>query len=368
VAADRRNPGELAGVQILRAVAACAVVIHHALEESNGAVGRFSPDWLTTAGAAGVDIFFVISGFIMAYVTFRPSVPPPGPGRFLLRRAVRILPLYWLCCAAMLAASFAGLMRTHHWNAGEIVDALLLVPNGRLVINVSWTLSYEILFYLCFGAALVLRTLRGTILATAAAILVLMALGSAAPESRAGAFLGDPISLEFCMGLCLAAGLASWRGERRMPGGVMAVLAALGFLAMLLAPRFVPHAGTGGLFGPSRVLAWGVPAVVVVVAFIAWEPGRGRAVRAAIALGDASYALYLAHVFVMITYARLLKGSVLGAADQRFVVPVVVAVSIALGLAVHRVLERPLLARLHVLMRRPARAAPASLGGALRVE
>jgi exopolysaccharide production protein ExoZ len=199
-----------------------------------------------------------------------------------------------------------------------------------------------------------------------------MALGLAMPQARAGVFLGDPISLEFCMGLCLAWAFAASRSERAVPRAAPALLAVIGLAAMTLAPIFVPHAGTGGLFGVPRVLAWGLPAVLVVAAFVAWQPDRRGPARIAIALGDASYALYLTHVFVMIGYAKLLKVTTLGALDQRFVVPVVVAVSIALGLAVHRVLERPLLARLHGMMRRPARptgaATGSAIGGALRAE
>lgn len=85
---------ELYGIQMLRAIAALAVVVHHTLEESGGAIGKFSPDWLTTSGASGVDIFFVISGFIMFHVTFRDRRGPPTPGTFLFRRATRIYPFY----------------------------------------------------------------------------------------------------------------------------------------------------------------------------------------------------------------------------------------------------------------------------------
>ncbi|NOJ43681.1 acyltransferase family protein [Bradyrhizobium sp. WSM 1791] len=64
------RPLSLEGIQVLRAIAGIIVVLHHSLEESIAAIVPFSPDWFTTFGAAGVDIFFVISGFIMLYVNF----------------------------------------------------------------------------------------------------------------------------------------------------------------------------------------------------------------------------------------------------------------------------------------------------------
>jgi peptidoglycan/LPS O-acetylase OafA/YrhL len=106
---------DLPGIQILRGIAALAVIIHHSLEESNGALHRFSPDWLTTSGAAVVDIFFVISGFIMLHVSFRTGRASLRPGQFLLRRITRIYPLYWLTClGAVTIAAFGLLSRSFH--------------------------------------------------------------------------------------------------------------------------------------------------------------------------------------------------------------------------------------------------------------
>ena len=87
----------LDSLQMLRGVAAAAVVVHHALEVSNGAASAFSPDFLTTAGAAGVDVFFVISGFIILYTSFPAGRSPLSPRTFMLRRMIRIYPMHWIC-------------------------------------------------------------------------------------------------------------------------------------------------------------------------------------------------------------------------------------------------------------------------------
>lgn len=161
---------ELYGIQLLRGLAATAVVVHHALEQSNGAIGRFSPDWLTTVGAAGVDIFFVISGFVMFYVSFGPGRSPPTAGDFLFRRATRIYPFYWLCCIAMLIISAMGFLASHRYDANTILTSLALLP-GRKIIGVSWTLVFEIYFYLIFAAMLPWRSPRVAILGTGGTLL-----------------------------------------------------------------------------------------------------------------------------------------------------------------------------------------------------
>src|ERR1700753_3607011 len=132
---------------MLRGWAAIAVAFHHALEMSNGALHPFSPDWLTTAGAAGVDVFFVISGFIMPHVSFPIGRPPLRPAAFLGRRILRIYPFYWLCCLAMLALGLAGFLRHQDQSAQTILCSLLLFPNSHYLVGVAWTLVYEIYFY-----------------------------------------------------------------------------------------------------------------------------------------------------------------------------------------------------------------------------
>jgi peptidoglycan/LPS O-acetylase OafA/YrhL len=137
------KPHEVFGIQILRGVAALAVVIHHALEMSNGSVGRFSPDWLTTSGAAGVDIFFVISGFIMVHTSFLSGCAPLRPLIFLKKRALRIYPFYWICLIAMSLLFAVGFMKSHNINMTKFLLSALLFP-GDPLIDVSWTLSYEV--------------------------------------------------------------------------------------------------------------------------------------------------------------------------------------------------------------------------------
>jgi exopolysaccharide production protein ExoZ len=358
--ADAR-PGkvELYGIQMLRAVAALAVVCHHTLEQSNGAIGRFSPDWLTTSGASGVDIFFVISGFIMFYVSFSGSQTVPKPTDFLFRRVTRIYPFYWVCCLAMLSISTMGFLASHRYGPSEIMASFALIPGPKL-IGVSWTLVYEIYFYLLFAIALVFRSSRVAVYGTMAMIGAIYALSSLLPHGEAATFIGNPIPIEFCFGLLLAYAYRSQTNRgRSWPVPLAAAILGLGLLAA--APLFIGHADTTGLPQPQRVLVWGVPAALVVAGVLNIAAPQSPVMRSWVFLGDASYALYLTHVFVMIGYGRIIKIHSLSQVPQIVIAPMMISIAISIGIIAHVYLEKPMLVLIHRFTRRaPGHANPGS--------
>lgn len=335
---DRVAP--LGGIQILRAVAALLVVFHHALEESLAAnTGPKSPDWLTTFGASGVDIFFVISGFIMFYVSFPHNEQPIAPSRFLLKRVLRIYPLYWFCIALVLGLWEVGLFKSLLVNISTLERSIFLLPSTTMIIGIAWTMVYEMYFYLIFAVTLIFANSKVSLYGTGAAILTFYALGQFAPDEALRDFLENPIALEFCFGLLLG---SVFTQVARLPD-IIRLLWIPGFAFLAAAPLIVYHPTTANLPGFARVWAWGLPAFMIVLSFLKLDLSRSRLQKFMVPLGDASYALYLTHPFVMITYARLLKGS-LADLPQWPVVPVVVALSAGLGLATYILVERKLMA------------------------
>jgi peptidoglycan/LPS O-acetylase OafA/YrhL len=335
------NGGKLFGIQMLRGLAAVSVVLHHTLEESRGAaVGLRSPDWLTTAGAAGVDVFFVISGFVMLHGSFPIGRGAIDAGRFLFRRAARIYPLYWLCCLAVIAICAVGFLTSKVISADVILKSLLLIVTPDTLVGVSWTLSYEIYFYLIFALTLPLRSREASVAICAAVIIGVTAAARFLPAGYASDFFADPIAVEFCLGLVLALGFARC-GDRMSFAPYWSLL---GVAAIAVAPLFVFHPDTGGLPGFLRVIVWGLPACLIVSSFLVIRPAKSVGARFGFLLGEASYALYLTHSFVMIAYAKLLNSTVLGEYTQIAVIPFVIAVCIAVGLTTHLVVERRLLA------------------------
>ena len=299
-------------IQSLRALAALLVVAFHV---SDGAF---------VTGAAGVDIFFVISGFIMGTVGVRET-----PLTFLKKRVVRIVPLYWAVTLFMCAVSLFGLFARFSFNAEQLVKSLLFIPyldpTGHIwpLVVVGWTLNLEILFYAVFTLAL----LFGAPIRLTVAILALLALAGYifAPSAAPLQLWTSPLLLEFVAGLLLATVLR--------PAGRGLGLAMLGFAIAGLAV-----VGAAGWFEPEgRILAWGLPAALIVAGALALERAGAwpaKALKPLEAIGDASYSLYLLHGLV-IAFAHRLFG------DGLLVNLAIVVVSIAIALFSFRLFERP---------------------------
>jgi len=346
---------QLLGIQVLRGFAAMAVTFHHALQESlAAAAGYKSPDFLTTSGAAGVDVFFVISGFIMMFTTFSPQREVRSPSEFLINRFVRIYPIYWVFLSVLLAIWSVGLYKTLGLTPDSVIRAASLLPTNHLLLSVSWTLVYEIYFYLIFALTLIFRSMSMTLGLTIAGIVCGLVFGGFAPDIATQRFLANPVALEFCFGLALGA-LVLKGVTFRMPGWL-----AWGAVAiMIAAPAFLVYPSTSGLEGITRVIAWGAPAFIIVAASLHWRIGAGRIDNLWRLLGDASYSIYLCHPFVMMIYGRLLRDHEgLSAMIQWPIVVIVTALSAAVGVAVHRVIEKPLLGALQNAVRATRRPQP----------
>lgn len=340
--------GEVRSIQYLRGFAAFGVLLFHAAERAGGAFG---------VGAAGVDVFFVISGFIMWVVTCRKA---PSPGDFLLRRVQRIVPLYWGLTLAVAAAAVAipGAFPAMRATAAHLVQSLLFVPHrdetGLIapLIVPGWTLNYEMFFYLLFAAAL-LTPARVRPFVLSAALLGLVAVRPLGDSQNAiWATYTNPLLLEFGAGVWLG---KAW-SERRLPGrGVGWALVGLGlagFTAVTLAGVDVE---------PARVLLWGLPAFALVAGAVSleqagplphWWPLR--------ALGDASYSVYLVHGLAISAAVRGLEKLGVGAPAVTFAASV--ATGVVAGLLAYQLAEKPLmkLFRTGLAARRPSPAvAPA---------
>jgi exopolysaccharide production protein ExoZ len=281
----------LVSIQCLRGIAALMVVFHHVLHQSPG----FLALWPTEAGQAGVDLFFVISGFVMVYVT---QDRERSPQLFLAMRAARIIPVYWFYTLAAAALMFLvhNLFRSNELTVRHVVFSMLFMPhqtgsNTDLspIVKQGWTLNYEVFFYVLFAIAMAISTRRRAPIATT--VLVAMAVAgywmhfSGHSLGTAGFYLNG-IILEFAFGMLIAKAFLNGWLERLSPvfGGILVVA---GFVAMFTLPDQV-----------SRVLAYGVPAVVIVIGALAFER-RFRVLKVPLLqfTGDASYSIYLVHIF-----------------------------------------------------------------------
>lgn len=311
-------------VQYLRAVAAFAVLIFHACEP----VGRSF-----VVGSAGVDVFFVISGFILWHIAAQRQ---PRPGAFLLGRIIRIVPAYWAVTLAMVAASLmvANSFPRLSPEPWHVLLSLLFVPHADPhglvfpVLAAGWTLNFEMFFYVLFALSLALPArLRLGVLVGALAGLALLGLVGR-PDDPILKSATSPLLVEFAAGALLASRAAADRLPRAWVG---ACALALG-IAVFVAQGFLPNTPQS-----VRLGAWGVPALLLVGGAVTVERRVGMpTLPFGLLLGDASYAIYLVHGIVVSGLVRLH----LPLPFPVFLL-VCAAVSIAAGVAFFGLCERP---------------------------
>ncbi|WP_292422188.1 acyltransferase [Mesorhizobium sp.] len=350
-----RQNRELYGLQMLRAIAALAVVVRHTLDMSEGSeAGRFGPYWVATSGGAGVDLFFVISGFIMVYVSFPFGRLPDSPKDFIIKRATRIFPLYWICSAAIFAVSAVGFLHNKHIDSYTLLNSVLLLPGDKLVF-VAWTLSYEIYFYVIFSICLALGRMGPTSIAAILLMIVGIAFGGRIQDPTFANFVSSPLILEFCFGIVLAL-LFCAGGKWKVPQA----LSVIGFAAIIAASIFTMQHDAAP--DATRVIMWGIPATLIVAAFLNVERPRSKLGRAAVLLGDASYALYLTHIFVMVAYGWLIKSTFVGGVSQVPFVLAVICICIIVGVLTHLLLEKPILDFIRKAIKRQRNRRPVEVG------
>lgn len=279
--------------------------------------------WPNYVLSSGVDIFFIISGFLMVYVS-RNVV---GATEFFYNRLLRVAPLYWLLTLvlgiAILAQPRLSEKPVDEW---MLVKSMLFIPTDlgpstlqTTIVSVGWTLVYEMYFYTLFALALALRLPVRVLIAA-----LIMA-------TCAHPFVGNfylriytsPMLLEFAIGMALgcAPKMITWlQLKARAP-----MLLAIGVLALI--------AG-GMLAGPQMVyrpLLIGVPAALIVAAAIAMPV---HSVFALELLGNASYSIYLFHMyFIKYVGAKLLPSSWIA----------LVVVGVLGGIGLYYLIERPLM-------------------------
>ncbi len=348
-------------LQVLRFVAAAMVLIshlQHVMPSVSGIDLHGYRPWTPVWFAGGVDIFFVISGFIMYSIAGAQFGQPGAAGTFIARRLLRIVPPYWLFTTAMLMAALLFRARIAHpaLSSPHVLASYLFVPwrnpYGRFypVLILGWTLNFEMLFYALF--ALGLRWPQRQGLALIGAALAALALCGALLDVRATplAFWGNPIVLEFLFGVALA--VAVRRGLRcSMP--IAAASVALGVLSMV----WLQREGIPGTHWAARCLWMGLPALLLCAGVLLLEadlPATGPW-RVLVLGGDASFALYLSHPFTLAVVAALWPHLGLSAPGAYLAIAGFAACGCAVG--IHRYVERPMLsaltARLLGASRRP---------------
>jgi exopolysaccharide production protein ExoZ len=335
--------GTFESVQALRGIAAVMVAIFHAGLRFDHTEATFR------VGNAGVDIFFIISGFVMWTVAARR---PIGPITFLSHRLVRLVPLYWLWTLLLVAAwsLMPSAFPRLHPTVSHVLLSLAFIPHtspdiGRItpVLGQGWTLNFEMLFYLLFALVLTLPSrLRFAAIATT---LLLLPFARHITTLPPGTLL-SPLLVEFLGGILLA---------RLVSGGsCLGVLPSWGCIALGTFLLIAAHPSADD--DMARLFQYGVPALLIVGGAVGLElNGRWPVGKLGRLIGDASYSIYLTHAFVISMLGKMWPTDI---PPWIFIVSATI-VATSLGAFAYLLVERPLFVLLRG--RRPGSGAPVAI-------
>jgi exopolysaccharide production protein ExoZ len=326
----------MVSVQALRATAAMSVVLVHFEYVRDVLSGHPEAPlhlyWLSS----GVDLFFVISGFIMVYSSERLFAVEGGWRTFLARRISRIVPLYWLATFGALA------IMSPPQTLASVTRSLLFIPyrTGNTYFPThagGWTLNFEMFFYCVFSAVLFLPR-KIAVPVAGLALSIFVALGTILQTEFAPiAFWSDPIILEFIFGMAIA---LLYRYGVQLPAWARVALISLGIIGLYIsAPSSGPPSG-------NRWYVWGLPTAAIFAGVTLGRDVNFWRLTAPIKLlGDASYALYLIHPMVAaVTMTFWLVGPFglpgLAHIPMNYVLVLDICAAILLAILIHLFFER----------------------------
>ena len=343
------NTSMVVSIQYLRGLAAMMVVYHHSVRK----VLEMNPDSVipySGFGNAGVDIFFVISGFIMWVTTISKT---QTPAYFWYRRIIRIVPLYWFFILVIIIPKLLvpDIFQSVQLEPSHILKSLLFIPHYHPAVSdqiwpiliPGWTLNYEMFFYLLFGASLFIAP-RWRLAALASTFLLLVAMGQwMTGNNPLFITYTDKLLLEFLAGIII--GIFYIRGVALKP--------MISFIVMGVAIILLIGFEMSLLPSETRIISWGIPATLMVIAALSMDKaGKIPPINSLKVIGDASYSIYLSHILSIEVVEFLWEITAWQTdtlATQLLFVAVCIGISTLVGIAAFYRVEQPMLKGLRSL-------------------
>jgi peptidoglycan/LPS O-acetylase OafA/YrhL len=332
-------------LQVARIVGAVLVLTYHfgAVELKYGDDRLITP--LLSYAEGVIDLFFVVSGFLMGTLYRKTPASLAAVGDFVVRRAFRIYPSYWMISLLVIALWLGSGQRIFSHLVGSdphILSSLLLVPStSRPMLQVAWTLLHEVYFYAGFAVLLALKESWRAIGLCVWAALAVVGYGLLPqPAAHPGlSLLVSPYTLEFITGVAM--GWCAPLMRRNAPRLALAAAALLWVSGMVL---------TG--FDPARKALWpdaarialdGTTALLFAYGLIAADlKGLWTCPPPLAAAGDWSYALYLVHTVIIAAVCvvwRKISGP--GLIDNALIYAICLGLSLVISAQIWTRLERP---------------------------
>ena len=329
------------GVQILRFVAAMLVVIMHTTEAISLRITSSGLDNYWSGGAIGVDIFFVISGFVMAMSTAKLPADYTmhfyDAWIFLKRRLIRIAPLYWFYTILKtgLVLILPSLALRSSIDIDHLFASLLFIPVTspwgliQPILPVGWTLNFEMLFYVVFSIGIALGTAR--IKFCFFVFLLIFFAAQFFPESIVLKFYGESLIFEFILGMGIAYIYINYFPVSPKIGVFTAIIGIVFLLIINWNDSF------------NKFSTWEISAGFIVLFAVWLEPwiSRFRFSSKMSFLGDSSYSIYLSHTFIVPLGVLILKK--LGFQESLLIIPIVSLAVIFGGCLSYVFIELPMM-------------------------
>jgi len=333
----------LYNLHLLRVIAALGVVYFHTTSEAG-----LKLDW--DVGSRGVDVFFVISGFIIAYIG------TSKPDQFFRRRLIRVVPFYWAATLVVFAVVTVvpQVFRTTTSSIPHLVTSFLFIPHelkGEMqpTLLLGWSLNFEMFFYVLFALALRISQKWSPVICVAWIVAFVLAIHAFASGNPITDFYARPIVLEFCFGIGVFY-LFRWCSAHKTS---LVLIPGLKWLLLLIL--------VGNLVAISvfeeyyrndipRYLVAGIPSFFIVASALLLERLYGLATnnRVIYLLGESSYIIYLVHPYIVFTVLRVLvKGSsAMSSPALAVLIAALLALTSAIAIAIHTWFEKPVMAYL----------------------
>lgn len=339
---------KLVNIQALRGVAVLLVVLFHltTIEQKYGGAQTILPHFLQF-GMFGVDLFFVISGFVMVIITRGKFQNFKNAIVFLWHRITRIYPTYWFYSLIVLIIFLVqpNMVNSSQGNEVNILASFLLLPSDKLpLVMVGWTLIHEMYFYLVFF--FILLFVPEKLLASVLIIWSFLVAGANLLFNFNSPYTGlvfNPLTLEFILGCFIA--IYYFYNTKTLNTYLLLLLAIGSFIFAILGHHlFTDFFSTAHIQGWWRVFIFGMPAFIIVLSFT-FSERNGFVLHSLLTkIGDASYSIYLSHILTLSAIGRLWKtfsGDALW--DNYIMVPLLLLSAIAVGMFSYKYIEKPLM-------------------------
>lgn len=327
----------LLNIQALRGFAAILVVIFHIYkyELKITEYGLLSSFW--TIGRSGVDLFFVISGYIMVMISDPRENGVCAAKNFMFRRIFRVYPLYWFFSLLVLPVYLFQPQLFNRIGSPSDVNlwkSFLLIPHSTSapLVGQGWTLIHEIYFYIVFSFIVMFpQRLRNLLILTWATVIAIFVWAVNAPRSPVLDIVLSPLTFEFMLGC----GIAVMHKKNLTQFGWLIFLSGLGILCF----------SDTSCQGVSRLYWMGIPSALIVWGAVSLELGNGwQAPSWLIKIGDTSYSLYLCHILVLSAFLRAWKMFELSNyLHTGFMCVAMFTVSLIAGFIINKWVEKPLI-------------------------